>query len=58
MARIRISAEQIVKHGRTIEALEFDEGEARAELLRLQGRNLRAVEEAWNCLQAPTFSHR
>jgi hypothetical protein len=28
----------------TIEALEFDEGEARAELLRLQGRNLRAVE--------------
>ena len=47
-----------MKHGRTIEALEFDEGEARAELLRLQGRNLRAVELAWNCLQAPTFSHR
>jgi len=43
-ARIRISAEQIVKRGRRIEALEFEEGEARAELLRLQGRNLRAVE--------------
>ena len=46
MAHIRISTEKIVKHGQEIEALEFDEGEAeaRAELLRLQGRNLRAVE--------------
>jgi DNA recombination protein RmuC len=46
MAQIRISTEKIVKHGQKIEALEFDEGEAeaRAELLRLQGRNLRAVE--------------
>jgi DNA recombination protein RmuC len=46
MAQIRISTEKTVKHGQKIEALEFDEGEAeaRAEMLRLQGRNLRAVE--------------
>jgi DNA recombination protein RmuC len=41
-----VSADKIVKRGERIEALEFDEGEAgaRAELLRLQGRNLRAVD--------------
>jgi DNA recombination protein RmuC len=46
VAQIRISTEKIVKRGERIEALEFDEGEAgaQAELLRLQGRNLRAVE--------------
>src|SRR5918994_46267 len=40
MAQIRISTEKIVKHGQKIEALEVNEGEAeaRAELLRLQGR--------------------
>jgi DNA recombination protein RmuC len=46
MSQIRVSADKIVKRGERIEALEFDEGEAgaRAELLRLQGRNLRAVD--------------
>src|SRR5918994_4573120 len=45
VAQIRVSTDKIVKRGERIEALEFDEGEAeaRAELLRLQGRNLRAV---------------
>jgi DNA recombination protein RmuC len=46
VAQIRVSADKIVKRGQKIETLEFDGGqaEARAELLRLQGRNLRAVE--------------
>jgi DNA recombination protein RmuC len=46
VAQIRTSADKIVKRGQKIEALEFEEGEAgaRAELLRLQGRSLRAVE--------------
>jgi DNA recombination protein RmuC len=46
VSQIRVSADKIVKRGERIEALEFDEGEAgaRAELLRLQGRNLRAVD--------------
>jgi DNA recombination protein RmuC len=41
-----VSADKIVKRGQKIETLEFDESEAeaRAELLRLQGRNLRAVD--------------
>ena len=40
------STEKITKRGQKIEALEFDESDAdaRAELLRLQGRNLRAVD--------------
>lgn len=46
VAQIRISTDKIVKRGEKIEALEFEEGEAqaRAELLRLQGRDLRIVE--------------
>jgi DNA recombination protein RmuC len=46
VAQIRVSADKIVKRGEKIDTLEFDEGEAgaRAELLRLQGRSLRAVE--------------
>lgn len=46
VSQIRVSADKIVKRGQKIETLEFDEGEAeaRAEWLRLQGRNLRAVE--------------
>ena len=46
VSQIRVSADKIVKRGERIEALEFDEGEteARAEWLRLQGRNLRAVD--------------
>ncbi len=46
VAQIRVSTDKIVKRGERIESLEFDESEAsaRAELLRLQGRNLRAVE--------------
>jgi DNA recombination protein RmuC len=46
VAQIRVSTDKIVKRGERIEALEFEEGEAeaRAELLRLQGRNLRAVD--------------
>ncbi|MGO4525509.1 DNA recombination protein RmuC [Microvirga sp. 2MCAF35] len=46
VSQIRVSADKIVKRGQKIETLEFDEDEteARAEWLRLQGRNLRAVE--------------
>ena len=46
VAQIRTSADKIAKRGQKIEALEFEDGEAgaRAELLRLQGRSLRAVE--------------
>lgn len=46
VSQIRVSTEKIVKRGQKIEALEFEDGEAgaRAELLRLQGRNLRAVD--------------
>jgi DNA recombination protein RmuC len=46
VAQIRTSADKIARRGQKIEALEFEEGEAgaRAELLRLQGRSLRAVE--------------
>jgi len=46
VAQIRVSTDKIVKRGQKIETLEFDEGgaEARAELLRIQGRNLRAVD--------------
>ena len=46
MAQIKTSTDKISARGQKIEALEFEEGEAgaRAELLRLQGRNLRAVE--------------
>jgi DNA recombination protein RmuC len=46
VSQIRVSTDKIVKRGERIEALEFEEGEAeaRAELLRLQGRNLRAVD--------------
>src|SRR5215218_5192712 len=46
VSQIRVSADKIVKRGQKIDTLEFDEGEAeaRAEWLRLQGRNLRAVE--------------
>src|SRR5918995_2923528 len=44
VAQIRVSTEKIVKRGQKIEMLEFEDGEAgaRAELLRLQGRSLRA----------------
>jgi DNA recombination protein RmuC len=46
VAQIRTTTDKIVKRGQKIDTLEFEEGEAgaRAELLRLQGRNLRAVE--------------
>ena len=46
VSQIRVSTDKIVKRGQKIETLEFDEGDAvaRAEWLRLQGRNLRAVE--------------
>lgn len=46
VSQIRVSADKIVKRGQKVETLEFDESEAeaRAEWLRLQGRNLRAVE--------------
>lgn len=46
VAQIRVSADKIVKRGQKIETLEFDDGdaEARADLLRIQGRSLRAVE--------------
>jgi DNA recombination protein RmuC len=46
VAQITTSTEKIMKRGQKIEALEFEDGEAgaRAELLRLQGRSLRAVE--------------
>jgi DNA recombination protein RmuC len=46
IAQVRISTDKIKKRGRSIETLEFDDSEsaAQAELLRLQGRNLRAVD--------------
>jgi DNA recombination protein RmuC len=46
VAQIRVSTEKIAKRGERIESLEFDEGEsgAQGDLLRLQGRSLRAVE--------------
>ena len=46
VAQVRISTEKIKKRGRSIETLEFDDGKsaAQAELLRLQGRSLRAVD--------------
>ncbi len=46
VAQIRVSTEKIAKRGERIEALEFEDGEtqARAELRRLQGRDLRIVE--------------
>ena len=46
VAQIKTSTDKISARGQKIEALEFEDGEAgaRAELLRLQGRNLRAVE--------------
>jgi DNA recombination protein RmuC len=46
VAQIKTSTDKITKRGQKIEALEFEDGEAgaRAELLRLQGRNLRAVD--------------
>lgn len=46
ISQVRISTDKIKKRGRSIETLEFDDGEsaAQAELLRLQGRNLRAVD--------------
>jgi DNA recombination protein RmuC len=45
VAQIRVSTDKIVKRSERIETLEFDEGDAaHAEWLRLQGRNLRAVD--------------
>ena len=46
ISQVRISTDKIMKRGRSIETLEFDDSDsaARAELLRLQGRNLRAVD--------------
>ena len=46
VAQIKTSSDKISARGQKIEALEFEDGEAgaRAELLRLQGRTLRAVE--------------
>jgi DNA recombination protein RmuC len=46
VAQIVTSTEKITRRGQKIEALEFEEGddEARAEFLRVQGRNLRAVD--------------
>ncbi|MET0532557.1 MAG: DNA recombination protein RmuC [Microvirga sp.] len=45
VAQIRVSTDKITKRGERIETLEFDEGDAaHAEWLRLQGRNLRAVD--------------
>ncbi|HZW48424.1 MAG TPA: DNA recombination protein RmuC [Microvirga sp.] len=46
VAQIRVSTEKIAKRGERIETLEFEEGEtqAHAEMLRLQGRDLRIVE--------------
>nr|WP_262269774.1 DNA recombination protein RmuC [Microvirga sp. HBU65207] len=46
VTQIRVSTDKIAKRGQKIETLEFEDGEAeaRAEWLRLQGRNLRAVE--------------
>jgi len=46
VAQIRVSTEKIAKRGERIETLEFEDGEtqARAEMLRLQGRDFRIVE--------------
>jgi DNA recombination protein RmuC len=45
VVQIRVSTDKIAKRGERIETLEFDEGDAaHAEWLRLQGRNLRAVD--------------
>lgn len=46
ISQVRISTDKIKKRGRSIETLEFDDGEsaAQAELLRVQGRSLRAVD--------------
>jgi DNA recombination protein RmuC len=46
VAQIRVSTEKIVKRGQKIELLEFDEADqaGRADLLRLHGRSLRAVD--------------
>jgi DNA recombination protein RmuC len=46
VAQIKTSSDKVSARGQKIEALEFDDSEAgaRAELLRLQGRTLRAVE--------------
>jgi DNA recombination protein RmuC len=46
VTQIRVSTEKITKRGERIETLEFEDGEtqARAETLRLQGRDLRIVE--------------
>ncbi len=46
VAQIRVSTDKIVKRSERIETLEFEDGDAqaRAEILRLQGRDLRIVE--------------
>ena len=46
VGQIKTSTDKITARGQKIEALEFEDGEAgaRAELLRAQGRSLRAVE--------------
>lgn len=46
VTQIRVSTDKIMKRGERIETLEFDDAEAgaRAEWLRVQGRNLRAVD--------------
>jgi DNA recombination protein RmuC len=46
VAQIRVSTEKITKRGERIEMLEFEDGDAgaRAEMLRLQGRDLRIVD--------------
>lgn len=45
VAQIRVSTDKIVKRSERIETLEFEEADAaHAEWLRLQGRNLRAVD--------------
>lgn len=46
ISQVRISTDKIIKRGRSIETLEFEDGEsaAKAELLRLQSRSLRAVD--------------
>jgi DNA recombination protein RmuC len=46
VAQIKTSSDKITARGQKIETLEFDDADAaaRAELLRSQGRSLRAVE--------------
>ncbi|WP_414473298.1 DNA recombination protein RmuC [Microvirga sp. M2] len=46
VAQIRVSTEKITRRGERIETLEFEDGDAtaRAEMLRLNGRDLRIVE--------------